>query len=90
MKNIILIAALTAGLAACGGINQQNSDEALLGGVLGGAAGAVAGEDKNRERNIVLGAAAGTAAGAAIGNSSDCTYRNTATGEVFKAPCGSY
>ena len=89
MKYIALIAAV-ATLSACGGINENNADEAVAGGVLGGIAGAVVGEDKNRERNILIGAAAGTAAGAALGNNNNCVYRNTATGERFTAPCGSY
>ena len=86
----IAIAALVASLAACGQINETNSDEALAGAVMGGIAGGVVGNDQNRERNIAIGAAAGAAAGTVLGNNNICTYRNTATGEVFQAECGSY
>ena len=86
----IALAALVASLAACGQINQTNSDEALAGGIMGGIAGAVVGDDQNRERNVAIGAAAGATAGAVLGNNNLCTYRNTQTGEVFKAECGTY
>ena len=90
MKRFAITAALLTGLAGCSGINSQNSDEALAGGLIGGTVGAISGDSQNRERNIALGAAAGAAVGAAAGNTETCTYRNTRTNEVFTAPCGTY
>ena len=90
MKHFVLSALLVTGLAACTNVNSQNQDEVAAGAAIGGIAGAVIGNDQNRERNAVAGALIGAAAGAAAGNANTCTYRNTRTGETFKAECGTY
>ena len=90
MKQFALSALVVTSLAACSGVNAQNQDETVAGAALGGIAGAVIGESQNRERNIAIGALAGAAVGSAAGNANTCTYRNTRTGETFRAECGSY
>lgn len=90
MKRLLLVIPAALALAACEPVNSQNKDEAAFGAVVGGIVGSQAGNDRNRERNIILGAATGAAIGTAVGNRNQCRYRNTNTGEVFTAPCGSY
>ena len=82
MKPILFVLPLVMLTAAC---------ESRSGNVLGGAAIGAAINDDNRLEGAAGGAAAGAVV-AAIEESQDgtCTYRNTATGEVFQAPCGSY
>lgn len=82
MMKLILVLPLVLVTAAC---------ETRTGNVLGGAAVGAAINDENRVEGAAVGAAAGLVV-AAIEESNDdnCRYRNTRTGEVFIAPCGSY
>lgn len=82
MKKIVFLIPLVQMTAAC---------ETRSGNVLGGAAIGAAVNDDNRLEGAAIGAAAGAVV-AAVEESNDdqCRYRNTRTGEVFTAPCGSY
>ncbi|MBT8418609.1 MAG: hypothetical protein KJO42_14320 [Silicimonas sp.] len=82
MKRILLAIPLVLSVAAC---------DSTAGNVAGGAAiGAAVADDDDRLEGAAIGAAAGAVVSAAQQNANTCRYRNTRTGEVFTAPCGSY
>lgn len=82
MKKFLIAVPLALALAAC---------DTAEGNIAGGAAvGAVLADDDNRVEGAALGALAGAMVAGAREQAETCTYRNTRTGEVFTAPCGSY
>ncbi|MDJ0820504.1 MAG: hypothetical protein QNJ09_01680 [Paracoccaceae bacterium] len=81
MRNLIFILpVLTLGLAGCA---------QPLGTVAAGAAIGAAIDDDNRARGAIIGGALGAITAAVIEEYNDgtCLYRNTETGERFRAKC---
>ena len=82
MYKVLLAIPLVLTVAAC---------ETRSGNILGGAAvGAAVADDDDRLEGAAIGAAAGATVAAIEEANDQCRYRNTRTGEVFTAPCGSY
>ena len=81
MKKILFVIPLVLATAAC---------ETRTGNVLGGAAIGAAVHDEDRLEGAAVGAASGLVVSAVQESTNTCRYRNTRTGEVFTAPCGSY
>lgn len=71
-------------LGACSDSQQANT---ATGALVGAAAGQAFGEGTGRAAATLVGAAVGAQIGANQPTSQSCTYRNTRTGEVFRAPC---
>ncbi len=82
MKKILIAIPLALAIAGC---------DTAAGPIAGGAAiGAIVADDDNRTEGAALGALAGAMVAGAQRQQDTCRYRNTSTGEVFTAPCGSY
>ena len=80
MKKLMLCLPLVAALAAC---------DSTQTGLVGGAALGAALDDDDPARGAVVGALVGGTAGALLQRNQDgsCLYRNTNTGETYRAAC---
>jgi hypothetical protein len=85
MKNVFILLALTASLAAC----SQTERGATIGGLGGAAVGAAVASSGNTAEGALVGGAVGAAAGALIGAASEpgeCYYRDR-SGRRYIARC---
>lgn len=78
-------AVMSFGLLA--GCTDSQEINAASGALVGAAAGQAFGSGTGRTAATLVGAAVGAQVGANQPTQRTCVYRNTATGETFRAPC---
>ncbi len=72
---------------AVAGCTNDPGINAATGGLAGAAVGSQIGEGRGRTAATLGGAAIGTAIGGSAPTTRMCTYRNTSTGETYRAAC---
>lgn len=87
LKKTALAIALLAGVGVAAGCSDSRQANTATGALVGAAAGQAFGEGTGRVAATLVGAAIGAQVGANQPTSGTCVYRNTQTGETFRAAC---
>ena len=87
LKPGIAAIALTASASLMAGCTDNQGVNAATGGLAGAAVGSQIGDGSGQVAATLGGAAIGAAIGGSQPTTQTCTYRNSQTGETYRAAC---